>query len=159
MKESNGSESLVGRGLRPRDGAALNVCMRTVFVAYLITLTVLLLTRDPTKLVQVQPLLLRLLSPVAHLLSFLLLGLLAFAARWPVAWWVVVLSLVAYGGGTESLQGLISGRTPEWADWLQDVAGIAISVPIYRLAAVAWHYFEGSGNTHNDGASDNGKSS
>lgn len=156
MKESNGSEPLIDKGLRLRDGAVFNACIRTVFVVYLVALTVLLLTQDPTKVVRVQPLLLKLLSPVSHLLSFLVLGLLALATRWPVARWVVVLSLAAYGGGTEILQGLVSRRTPEWADWLQDVAGIAMSVAVYRLGAVAWRYFEGGKNSLEDGSSGDG---
>lgn len=156
MKQSKGSESLAGRRLRSRQAVVFSVCMRTAFVVYLIALTVLLLTRDPMKVVRVQPLLLRLLSPVAHLLSFLGLGLLALATRWPLAPWVVVLSLAAYGGGTEILQGFVAGRTPELVDWLQDVAGIAMSVAVYRLGAVVMHYYEGGANHHENQASRDG---
>ena len=59
--------------------------MRLVCLGYLIILTVLLLTADPWWLVGVRgeaPGLLRTLEPVAHLLAFWVLTVLALMARW-----------------------------------------------------------------------------
>lgn len=135
----------------------MDVGMKIVFVIYLITLTVLLLSNDPEKIVGVQPLLWHLLKPAVHLLSFLVLGILAMAARWPLACWLLVLCLLAYASGTELLQGPLSRRTPDWADWFQDVAGILIAVAIYRLGETGLHYCRGYSNGEQEGHSGNGK--
>ena len=127
-----------------------HVGSRITFVAYLIFLTVLLLTRDPNKIIGMQATLLDLLRPFAHLLSFLVLGILAMAARWSAAFWAVLLGLVAYAAGTELLQGLVSQRTPEWVDWFQDVAGIAIGAVVYRLGEATWRHIQGSDDTREE---------
>lgn len=129
-----------GRELPRRWMTILVVSVRACFIGYLIALTALLLTRDPTRLVGAPP---TPLEAVVHLLSFTLLAFLAMAARWPGAVWGVVLLLAAYAAGTELLQGLVSGRTPEWGDWFQDVVGIAVGVALHRCWTVVWHRLAG----------------
>ncbi|MBN1853122.1 MAG: VanZ family protein [Pirellulales bacterium] len=94
------------------------------FFTYLITLTALLLIKDPVPEVTTEWW--RLIGPVAHLASFFLLAVLAFTCQWPLPGRVLVLSLIAYATFTELLQGALGWRSPEWVDWFQDVAGIAI---------------------------------
>ena len=121
---------------------------KTVFVVYMVVLTALLLTRDPLAKDPTGALeaLLSLIGPVAHLLSFWLLAALALGSRWPVRGWVLVLLLAGYATGTELLQGAVSGRTPEWMDWFQDLLGVAIGAG--SLAAVSFgtrRYRDGTG--------------
>ena len=109
--------------------------MRVVCIAYLILLTVLLVAVDPLRWIGVRgtaPSMLRWLLPMAHLLSFWLLALLALTARWPAPRWAIGLVLVLYAGLTELGQGFLPWRTAEWGDWLQDVAGIGAA------AVVCW---------------------
>ena len=47
----------------------------------------------------------------------------------------------------------MSGRTPEWVDWFQDLAGIAISVAVYRLGVATSRYFEGTTDRYKYGTS------
>ncbi len=113
--------------------------MRLVCIAYLMFLTALLLTEDPLRLIGVHgnaPSLLRSLMPAAHFLSFGALAVLALSVRWPVPRWAIVMLLVAYGGMTEVAQSFLPPRTPEWADWLQDVAGIGAASLVCWLMAV-----------------------
>jgi hypothetical protein len=102
--------------------------MRVVCIAYLIFLTSLLLTKDPARLIGFHedlPMLLRLLLPAAHFLSFSVLAVLSLMVRWPMPRWGIVLLLFVYAGMTEVAQSYTPVRTAEWADWLQDIAGIA----------------------------------
>lgn len=105
--------------------------IRATSIAYLVLMTLLLFTADPTRLIGLQGLSLPLM-PWAHLLSFLTLAVLALSVRWPVPRWGVVLILVLYAGMTEISQGFVPKRTGEWKDWFMDLAGIAIG------AAVCW---------------------
>jgi len=115
-----------------------NRLLRTVFAVYLAVLTALLLMRDPVSSDPTGFLdsLLAVASPVAHLLSFWILATLAFASRPPVRSWVVILSLCMYAAGTELLQGFVSGRTPEWADWFQDLAGVALGAVCFAAVSL-----------------------
>ncbi len=70
----------------------------------------------------------RMIYPIAHLLSFFLLAVLALAARWPVPRWVLAPLLALYGAATEIVQVFVPRRTPDWADWIQDVSGIVLGV-------------------------------
>lgn len=102
---------------------------RTVFVAYLVALTALLLrSSSADELTEDLAFWLHLMSPVAHLLSFAILAALAFACRWPVRGWIVVLLIAGYAAGTELLQGSVSGRTSDWMDWCLDLVGAAIGI-------------------------------
>ncbi len=114
--------------------------MRVACIIYLIFLTALLLTEDPLRLIGVRsgaPSLLRWVMPAAHLVSFGVLAALALTAHWPLPRWGVVLLMVAYAGVTELVQGLVPLRTPEWADWLQDLAGIGVASVVCWLVAIA----------------------
>lgn len=115
--------------------------IRVIAIAYLIFITVLLLTSDPTRIVgfngRLLPLL-RALAPWAHLLSFLTLSVLVLAARWPAPRWCVVLLLIAYATLTELAQSLVPNRTGEWKDWFMNLAGIAVSaVFCWTVASLA----------------------
>jgi hypothetical protein len=89
----------------------------------------LLLTTDPTRLIGMQtglPWILQAMLPVAHMISFFVMAVLALMTRWPAPRWGIVLALLIYGGTTEIIQGCVPHRTPEWMDWFQDVAGVVL---------------------------------
>jgi VanZ family protein len=111
--------------------------MRIVFLVYWIYLSILLFSQDPTRWVGTQgniPELLKMLMPYAHILSFTVLSFLTFTACLPLPWWGVMLSLAIYGGATEIIQGAVPHRTPEWADWFQDLGGVAIGFACFWFA-------------------------
>lgn len=113
---------------------------RAACLGYLILLTALLLVADPWRFVGASgetPGLFDRLMPWAHLLGFGGLAVLAFAARWPIRPWQLVLLLVLYGGATEIAQSALPPRTAEWQDWFQDAAGVAIGASLCRGFAVA----------------------
>ena len=116
--------------------------MRFVCIGYLIYLTALLWTANPERLVGGElPGFLHGLLPAAHLLSFLVLAVLALVTRWPAPRWVIVVLLVIYGGMTEIVQGFLPPRTPDWMDWLQDMGGIAVGAgSCWIVALVASAY-------------------
>ncbi len=121
--------------------------MKTLFFAYLVVLTALLLYREPSKLIAIDTMgLLGMLSSVSHLVSFLVLTVLALVPRWSLRRWAIVSGLAAYGGATELLQHFVSARSPEWSDWFQDLAGIAIGTAIWGMAAIAWQRWAQHGN-------------
>ena len=134
MRDSPESRILAQMDLRARRQTIFRACSRIAFVAYLLFLTALLLTQDPALLVGAPP---TLIESAAHLLSFTVLALLAMAARWARSVWMTGLGLVSYATATELLQGMVSRRTPEWGDWFQDVAGVAIGMGVYWWAARA----------------------
>ena len=72
---------------------------------------------------------------VGHLLCFTLLAALAFLSRRKMPPWAVLLLLVIAAVGTEFLQGWVPMRTPEMADCLQNLAGIALGGGLYWAAA------------------------
>ena len=121
----------------------LDGLMKVALAVYLAMLTVLLLTEDPFAEDPTGYLdaLLQVIGPVAHLLSFSILATLAFGSRWPVPGWVVALLLAGYATSTELLQGVVSGRTPEWSDWFQDLAGVVIGAGSMVAAAAVWRCF------------------
>ena len=124
---------------------------RLVCIGYLIFLTALLLVANPLQWFGMHgnaPGLLRMFMPAAHLLSLLVLAFLALAARWPVPRWAVALLLVLYAGITEIAQGFVPGRTAEWGDWFQDLAGIAAgAVLCWIVATVARTFVKASEKT------------
>jgi VanZ family protein len=77
------------------------------------------------------------LLPEAHFLSFFALAAMILSIRWPMPRWGIVPSLVVYAGMTEVLQGFFPPRTPEWMDWFQDLAGIAVGATFCWTAALA----------------------
>jgi VanZ family protein len=109
--------------------------MRIVCIGYVVFLTLLLLTSDPSRWIGAQgglPRILEVMLPIAHAISFLVLAVLALMTRWPIPRWSIVLILAVYAGMTEIIQGRVPHRTPEWADWVQDLVGIALG------AACCW---------------------
>ncbi len=121
-----------------RHGAAL---LKVLCLAYFAGLLWLLLTSDPMGSLRSRPRLwevARMGAPAAHFVAFTFLALLALAPRWSVPRWAVVLWLVGCAVGTELLQGLVPQRTPELADCLLDLAGIALGVAIFWLGV---HWF------------------
>jgi VanZ family protein len=97
-------------------------------LAYLALLTVMLVMRDPeATLVHRSGLLelYRLLKPWMHLLTFFVLGLLAFTSRWPVRWWGVAVVLILYAVATEAVQWFVPSRTVDPWDLAQNLAGLA----------------------------------
>jgi VanZ family protein len=113
--------------------------MRLACLAYVVFLSLLLLSPNPARVIGVSgelPWLLRTLMPYAHLLSFSVLAVLMLLARWPLPRWSIVLLLAAYGGATEIIQGFVPPRTPEWADWFQDVGGVAAGTAVCSLVAL-----------------------
>jgi VanZ family protein len=103
--------------------------MRLALSAYSIYLSVLLFSQEPTRWINTSSgllAILKTLSPAAHLISFIILSLLTFAACLPLPRWGVFILLAGYGGATEIIQAAIPHRTSDWGDWFQDLAGIAI---------------------------------
>jgi hypothetical protein len=112
---------------------AMQWLLRVVCIGYIVFLTLLLLTSEPSRLIGVRgnlPWALQKMMPAAHAISFLVLAVLALTPRWPLPRWSIVLILAAYGGMTEIVQGFVPHRTPDWMDWAQDLGGIAAGVAI-----------------------------
>jgi len=83
--------------------------IRIAWLAYVVFLTLLLLTSNPARLIGVSgamPGFLWTLMPWAHLLSFGVLAVLTLLARWPVPRWSVVLVLAALRGSDGNHPGL-----------------------------------------------------
>jgi hypothetical protein len=113
--------------------------MRIACVAYIVFLSLLLLSPNPATVIGCSdglPWVLQTLMPYAHLLSFSVFAILMLLARWPMPRWSIALLLAAYGGATEIIQGFIPPRTPEWADWFQDVGGVAMGIVLCSLLAM-----------------------
>ena len=75
---------------------------------------------------------------LAHLLVFMLLGLLSTMAlgwqRWRQSW----LALMAFAALTELMQVFAPGRTPRFTDLLVDAVGISTGIGLGLLARVIW---------------------
>jgi hypothetical protein len=102
--------------------------LRVVCIGYVVFLTLLLLSTDPSRLLGIHgdlPRAFRAVLPVAHAVCFWLLAVLALVPRWPLPRWGIVVILAVYGGMTEVVQRFVPHRTPEWVDWFQDLGGIA----------------------------------
>lgn len=113
--------------------------IRAACIAYAVLLGLLLVSEDPSRVIGLYgrvPSIFRSLMPAAHVISFTVLAVLALWVRWPMARWGIVLILIVYGGMTEILQGFIPHRTPEWMDWFQDIAGIALGTVFCWIVAI-----------------------
>lgn len=115
---------------------------RVAAAVYLLVLTLALLLQNPFKMMaggeeQARDWFQAYLSPLAHFLCFLPLGFLFFAARWRLSKIQLLLLLLVYAIATEILQGWIPNRTPELIDAIQDFAGLAAGVALYKFAAWA----------------------
>ena len=113
--------------------------MKAVCIAYLLGLTYLLVVKEPLGFIERHPGLGTLshnLVPVAHFLSFALLGILIAAARWPNPRWAVWGLAVTYALGTEAVQAFLPWRTAEACDFVQNLAGIAVGGTIWWLGSL-----------------------
>jgi hypothetical protein len=118
--------------------------MRLIFLGYFGYLTILLFSRNPMRWVEFPPNMaswVARLMPVAHLLSFLVLTILAAAAQWPLRWWALGAVLGGYAVATELLQGLTATRQTEWSDFFQNCAGIVIGLVASWLALLVFRSF------------------
>jgi VanZ family protein len=118
--------------------------MRAVCIAYLVFLTLLLVSDDPTRVIGYRenlPWIFSVLMPYAHVLSFAVLAVLVTSIRWFVPRWGIVLVTAVYGGLTEILQGFQPHRTPEWMDWFQDLTGIALGAAACWIASLVVERF------------------
>jgi hypothetical protein len=88
-----------------------------------------------------------------HFFLFTGLSLLAFLGRWPISLTALACLLAAYGIGTEVLQALVPPRTPELADAIEDLLGIAAGLAL-GVAAVRPRLH----NETDNGETDNGRS-
>ena len=67
-------------------------------------------------------------APVSHLLSFFVAGLLCGLGCSRSTWGIVLGALACYAVATEGVQFLVPDRTPEWADLLQNIAGLGLGM-------------------------------
>ena len=156
MREPRKVETGAENSSRSGPSRLLDGLMKIALAAYLVGLTMLLLTEKPSEedvtlltvlLRTEEPLakdptaLLRVINPVGHLLSFSALAALAFGSRWPVRSWVVASLLLGYATSTELLQGAVSGRDPQWTDWFQNMVGLVIGVVSIVTVTMVWRLF------------------
>jgi hypothetical protein len=74
-----------------------------------------------------------------HAVIFAGLALFGTAGRWPISYAMLAGLLAAYAVGTEGLQSLIPSRTPEWADVVENLLGIAIGFGLCAVwARIRW---------------------
>jgi VanZ family protein len=108
--------------------------MRKVLAAYWLLLTFLLLARHPLGWFsenRTAESLYGRFEPVAHLVSFTLLTLLALSTRWRITRYTLVALLAVYGVATELVQSQIPGRSMQLVDLVQDLAGIVLGIAVY----------------------------
>ncbi|NQU26395.1 MAG: VanZ family protein [Candidatus Nealsonbacteria bacterium] len=106
-----------------------DITLRVLCLSYLVALSLLLLSEEPLRFFGVDSPL-RDLAPRAHFPSFLVLTILALAARWTMPQWAVISCLVTYAGATEFLQAFVPGRSPSIVDGLHNLAGIAVGCTV-----------------------------
>jgi hypothetical protein len=110
---------------------------RTVFVAYWVFVTFLLLTPEPLDVLGLDEYAGDLAGGYGrHFLLFAGLGLLGSLGRWRISTITLGCLLGAYGVATEALQGFIPPRTPDLFDVVEDLLGVAVGLAIG--AAVVW---------------------
>jgi len=113
---------------------------RTISLVYLAFLTVLLIVRNPLYWFQAAELesAFQLVGFIAHFVTFSILGWLMLQARWPLAPLALFALLVLYAGATELIQSPIPNRSPEWLDFAQDVAGLALGMTLCWVWQRVW---------------------
>lgn len=74
---------------------------------------------------------------IQHLFAFSFLAALSLL-MWPNALpQLIWVSLVAFGGVIELLQGWMAlGRQPQWSDWLVDVIAVSLTMAIFGVARI-----------------------
>jgi VanZ family protein len=110
--------------------------MRTAFTVYTVYLSILLLSQNPERWIGATSGVtefLRMLAPLAHVISFSILSFLTFASALPLPRWGLLCLLALYGGVTELIQYSVPHRTPDWVDWFQDLSGIIIGFLCFSL--------------------------
>ena len=111
--------------------------LRIAFVAYWSFVTFLLLTPHPLEILGLHEYAEALAGGYGrHFLLFAGLGLLASLGRWRISTTTLACLLGAYGVATEVLQAFIPPRTPELADAVEDLLGVAAGLAIG--AAAVW---------------------
>lgn len=121
---------------RPR--SRFGIVMRYTSLCYWSVLTFGLLARNPIGLLRGHSAFSHAyaaIEPAVHFLTFALLTLLVLSGSWSVSRRLMLGVIVAYAAMTEMLQGLVPGRTPEWSDLLQNLAGMAAGLAIWWAAA------------------------
>jgi hypothetical protein len=114
-----------------------------ICLAYWTLLTVLLLSQNPAEMVGLEKVPWFSWGKTGlHTTSFVILGVLAHAARWPkrVAWQLIAI-LAVYAVTTETLQVFVPNRHAWVPDGLENLAGVAIGTFFYWLA---WQWFVGN---------------
>ena len=69
---------------------------------------------------------------VAHCLGFFVLAFVFEGAFPKVSWWWKSSILIGYGLGIEIVQLYLSYRHFSWFDWLADIAGVLIFIPMVK---------------------------
>lgn len=108
--------------------------MRKILAFYWLLLTALLLARNPLGWFSENSTAVSFydqIEPVAHLLSFTLLTLLALATCRRITRYSLVALLAVYGVATELVQSQIPERSMQLVDLIQDLAGILIGIALY----------------------------
>ncbi len=106
-----------------------NLPLQVIFVLYVFFLSFLLIVHNPFAYVPIDEEMVEEgfgLNITPHVLSFSLLAILGFAARFRRPGWLY-LGMFAYAAGTELLQGLLNpwlGRCCDWVDFLDNVQGL-----------------------------------
>lgn len=106
---------------------------RIVFALYAGALTVLLLVPDPVSWfwgvgAEITP-----PDRGVHFSAFLILAVLCMASRLPWRASKLAVLLVAYALATESLQGLIEGRSVELVDYGENLLGLGVGMGLWTL--------------------------
>lgn len=111
-----------------------------VALAYVVLLTVMLLTPDPAALMRLKEFdWILVYDFFIHFTAFVILAIIIHAQRWPrPVHWLFLVVLAAYGITTESLQYFVPGRSVELKDYTANLLGIAIGSGIYGLLRRKW---------------------
>ncbi len=123
-----------------RAARRFGIVMRYSSLVYWCVLSLGLLTRNPTGAIHRNWFLSDMYSavqPAVHFLGFMLLTALVLSGSWSVSRRMLLVLIALYAGLTELLQGLIPNRTPEWVDFGQDLAGMAVGFTIWWIACRA----------------------
>lgn len=106
---------------------------RIVFALYATVLTISLLVADPMAWfwgvgAEITP-----PDRGVHFSAFLILAVLCMASRLPWRASKLAVLLVAYALATESLQGLIEGRSVELVDYGENLLGLGVGMGLWTL--------------------------
>ncbi|MHB8899447.1 MAG: hypothetical protein ACYC6Y_11920 [Thermoguttaceae bacterium] len=108
--------------------------LRTVWLAYLALLTLLLLAPDPWQWLLGHAPTVQTPDRGVHFCAFLLLALLTTATRFRWHSAAIAASLVAYALATESLQALVETRVVDPIDYTENLLGLAAGALLWQFA-------------------------